>query len=324
MSGAETERKVRRLRGISALTASAVLFSACSVDTKNNNASPNISQKPQEVNPTITITPTPEPSSTIIIETPKPAPTPVETPKPTESVEKTIEEIAMEKALNSWVSTVNSGTQKSTNDGALPGIYVIHALNVKASNIQEWQKNIPVILNGEKSSTVLKTKWFGGGYYTKEGDPNSLGNKSTGEIEINNVQVTSLQPISLSDADKANGTEWSGIAKINYIERYHSNYYFALDTTALSKVKTWINSPDKNPFPAFSQWKDSSYDVKVSLKNGSWQSSILNSERKGTFVDNSSDMFRDFVIPSESLNYMGCTPTGSPCQRVNINLSSLK
>ncbi len=280
-----------------------------------NEFSPSPNETPV---PAIQVLPTEIP-----IFTPAQEATPTPTPEPPpEAIEKTVDEQAIEQAINALIYTLNSGHQTKAENGMFSNIHLFNDLNVKAQNLKEWENQIPDILNGGKSTVPLKTIWYGGGYYKDDNNNKGNGNKSTGELETNNVSIKNFQANQLSDADIANGLEWSGSIRFDYIERYRTNFYRGDGLGAFSKIKKWVNSPEKNGFKDFSAWKNTYLDLNISLVNGKWKTSILNNERRGTMF-NGDQMFRGFTVPAEFFDNLSCYDPKNACQRLNTPLNKL-
>ncbi len=260
--------------------------------------------------------------------TPKPIFTPAETtlimgnPTPTERVEKTLDEQAKEKALDAWLDTIKSDTQtKVLNEQS----YAF--LTVKAENLEAWKQQVNTVLNGGKSSDVLKVNFlYGIIIKDRNNSVNGWGNKLPGELEINNVSLASSQPLKLSDAEKANGLLWHGTAKLTYIERYHANYYksdlFGSPTGNYATIDAWAHSPETNPFPNFSPWGNAWLNLELSLVNGNWQ--VKKNGRETLRVNIDYPHRGDFITPSEKLADLNCSQKdpGNPCKQTIINAAT--
>lgn len=302
-----------KLKGLSALGASALFLASCSGSslkpTPTNEFSPNPNKTPT---PTMQVLPTETP-----IFTPAPEITPIPTPEPTPIVEKTPAEQAREAMLNSWLYTLNSGVQKNPEQSIQGTSYIGgNALKVKAANLNDWQDQENSILNGGQSSEVLKVSWAGGGYEHDKISKNGKASKYFGQIEINNAQVVSEGIFSLSDADTANGISWHERIKINYIERFHAKIYW-MGQGNYKNLKTWATTLDNKNLPDFSDWYQTSYEGEVILQNGKWKIQLPQSSSRRSI----NGLIKDFTIPYSRKMELGPV-CGNSCvedyQTINI------
>lgn len=250
------------------------------------------------------------------------------TPNPTENIaaptpeqqQNTERQQAIKSAIDTWITTLNSGEQTRTVDGALYNLHITETLSVNARNIEEWESQIPDLINGDKTSSPLEVEWHGGVYTYDDNTPNqSIGSKTTGEIEINNATVDNIQEHELTDADKANGISWHGYIRVSYIERYRSNFYGGTDYGDYEKVSNWVKSPEKNSFPDFSSWEEAHIDIEVSKVNNDWSTLILNNQRRGT-IFNGMDMFEGYIMPADFFDNYNCDAPTSFCKSERISL----
>lgn len=256
-----------KLKGLSALGASALFLASCSGSSLKPTPSNEFS--PTET-PILTITP---------------EITPIPTPETTPIVEKTLAVQAGEAMFNSWLYTLNSGVQENP-DGPINGGLDIggNALKVRATNLNNWQGQENSILNGGQSSEVLEVSWTGGFYEHGKGNSNGRGVKYLGQIEINNALMVSEGVSPLTDADVVNGISWHERIKINYIERFHSKTFWRAKGD-YNKIKSWTTTFEENNLPDFSEWYQTSYEGEVILKNGKWEIQLPQSSSRRSFMN---------------------------------------
>jgi len=260
MARVETESNTRRLKRLSAFTATLFLAAACSAPVDANRPTPSSESQAFPQNTEV-------PAPIIIYKTP----TPQESPTPPETVENTIENQAKKVTVNYWIDNVlNSGTQK-TKEEFLDGTTFIIAniLKVEATNLKDWQDQKDLILSGRQSSNPLQISWAGGSYGHKQSSKDGTSVKDFGQIEINNAQIASESVLGISNADSANGITWHELIKINYLERIHTKQYQTVEGN-YKKIKSWVTQFDNENLPEISPWYQSFYEAELTLQNEKW------------------------------------------------------
>lgn len=284
----ERVRSHKRLRGISAVFASAFLAASCS------GSSPSPSETPT---PTIRVLPTETP-----IFTTTPEITPIFTPEPTPIVEKTVDQQAKEVMFNFWINkTLNTGVQEK-KEYVVPGTSYIQQdiLKVEATRLNDWQNQENLILNDQQSSEILQISWAGGNYKHEKSSKDGKASKYFGQIEINNAQMINRGVFPLSDADVANGITWHGLIQINYIERFHSKIYWMAQGN-YEKLKTWTIKFDNNDLPEFTPWYPTSYEGELTLQNGKWNLKQPQSSSR----QSSASLISGFTVPYDTKEELG-------------------
>lgn len=189
----------------------------------------------------------------------KPA-APAKTAEPAKERPKTIEYAAKTEALNAWLDLLNK-TQKSWQQ----------TLALTTPDHKKWKAITPFIIDGipYPNEQPLTTQWiYTSGVESFGPKGPSYAAQFIGEMQHSKISIGQITPIGLSVAQKENeGSQWKGVVDINHIFRFRA---YKIDKKGPSdKLRQWIATPDKRPFPDFSPWTDGKVEVIVTqLKNG--------------------------------------------------------
>lgn len=214
----------KKLKGLSALGASALFMAACNTGTDVKPLTAYTTASPEST-----------PIQTPNFETPQPTQVAKETPQSTETP-LSMEQLASNAVFDHWLSLLNK-TQKisSTTD--------IFFLKTEAINFDAWKENIEKIKHGDTINDQLTVDWIGGGLYYDNSGSKASGIKSQGRFMITNLRLTTEAAVGVTNAQRDQGITWAGTTTFEYDVAWAENQYWPTNGDLYVKpnvVEKWI------------------------------------------------------------------------------------
>lgn len=230
----------KKLKGLSAIGASALFLASCSGSslkpTPSNEFSPNPNKTPT---PTIQFLPTETPIFTTTPEiTPIPTPEPIqsilETPRPTEAP-LSMEQQASNAVFDHWFSLLNT-TQKVDHGQN------VFFLKTEILNLGAWKDNIEKIKNGGTTDEQLIVDWVGGELYYENSGLKASGIKSQGRFIVINPRLSTQAFVGITNAQRSQGITWAGETTFQFDVGWAENQYWPVKDLYVNPkiVEKWI------------------------------------------------------------------------------------